>query len=63
MVVEGYITDKQAKEAASSVLDIKPRQNLYIEQVLFYTEHVRRYIEKNMGGKSYTGTDLKFIRL
>jgi len=49
MVVEGYITNIQATEAINTKLDIKPRRNLYIEEVPFYTEHVRRYLEKKYG--------------
>ena len=49
MVDEGYITNIQATEAINTPLDIKPRRNLYIEKVPFYTEHVRRYLEKKYG--------------
>ncbi len=49
MVEEGYITNLQATEAINRVLDIKPRRNLYIEEVPVYTEHIRRYIAKTYG--------------
>ena len=49
MVGEGYITNHQATEAINRVLDIKPRRNLYIEEVPVYTEHIRRYIVKTYG--------------
>ena len=49
MVTEAYITNIQATEAINTKLDIKPRRNLYIEEVPFYTEHVRRYLEKKYG--------------
>jgi penicillin-binding protein 1A len=49
MVDEGYINNIQATEAINTQLDIKPRRNLYIEEVPFYTEHVRRYLEKKYG--------------
>jgi penicillin-binding protein 1A len=49
MVEEGYITNLQATEAINTQLDIKPRRNLYIEEVPFYTEHVRRYLENKYG--------------
>ena len=49
MVTEAYITNIQATEAINTKLDIKPRQNLYIEEVPFYTEYVRRYLEKKYG--------------
>jgi len=49
MVAEGYITNIQATSAINVQLDIQPRRNWYIEKVPFYTEHVRRYIEKKYG--------------
>lgn len=49
MVAEGYIDNIQATEAINVKLDIKPRRNWYIEEVPFYTEHVRRYVEKKYG--------------
>ena len=49
MVAEGFITNLQATEAINTPLDIKPRRNWYIEKVPFYTEHVRRYVEKKYG--------------
>jgi penicillin-binding protein 1A len=49
MVEEGYINNIQATEAINTQLDIKPRRNIYIEEVPFYTEHVRRYLEKKYG--------------
>jgi penicillin-binding protein 1A len=49
MVAEGYITNLQATEAINTELDIKPRRNWYIEEVPYYTEHIRRYIEKTYG--------------
>ena len=49
MVEEGYINNIQATEAINTQLDIKPRRNIYIEEVPFYTEHVRRHLEKKYG--------------
>src|SRR5210317_378865 len=49
MVEEGYIDNIQATEAINTQLDIKPRRNLYIEEIPFYTEHIRRYIENKYG--------------
>ena len=49
MVDEAYITNLQATEAINTELDIKPRKNWYIEEVPYYTEHVRRYIENTYG--------------
>ena len=52
MVEEGYITNIQATEAINTELDIKPRKNWYIEEVPFYTEHIRRYVEGKYGAKA-----------
>jgi len=49
MVEEGFITNIQATEAINKMLDIKPRRNLYIEEVPVYTEHIRRYIAQKYG--------------
>jgi penicillin-binding protein 1A len=49
MVEEGFISRDQADEALSVKLDIKPRRNIYVEQVPYYTEHVRRYVENKYG--------------
>lgn len=49
MVEEGFINDIQESEATNTVLDIKPRRNLYIEEVPVYTEYIRRYIVKKYG--------------
>jgi penicillin-binding protein 1A len=49
MVAEDYITNIQATEAINQILDIKPKRNWYIEEVPVYTEHIRRYIEKEYG--------------
>ena len=49
MVAEEYITNIQATEAINTKLDIKPRRNWYIEKVPYYTEYVRRYVDKKYG--------------
>lgn len=49
MVEEGFIAAEQAAEAREVLLDIKPRRNIYIEEVPYYTEHVRRSIEARYG--------------
>ena len=49
MVVEGYITNIQATEAINTKLAIKPKRNWFIQEAPFYTEHIRRYIEKKYG--------------
>jgi penicillin-binding protein 1A len=59
MLAEGYITNIQATEAINTPLDIKPRHNWYIEQVPYYTEHVRRYIEEKYGKKTLYEEGLK----
>jgi len=49
MVEEGYINNIQATEAINTPLDIKPRRNLFIEEVPVYTEHIRRYLVDKYG--------------
>ena len=56
MVAEGYISNIQATEAINTPLEIKDRHNWYIEEVPFYTEYVRQYIESKYGADMlYTG--------
>ena len=59
MVSEGYITNVQATEAINEVLDIKPKRNWYIEKVPYYTEHIRRYVEKKYGRNALLEDGLK----
>jgi len=71
MLAEGYITNIQATEAINTKLDIKPKKNWYIEEAPWYTEHVRRYIEKkygtealyNEGLKIYTAVNVEMQRI
>lgn len=49
MMAEGYITNLQATEAINVKLEIKHRPNWYIENVPYYTEHVRQYVEEKYG--------------
>ncbi len=49
MKEDGLITNLEATKAIDLKLDIKPRKNWFIERVPCYTEHVRRYVEKNYG--------------
>ncbi|MDF1590061.1 MAG: PBP1A family penicillin-binding protein [Desulfobacterales bacterium] len=49
MVAEEYISNIQATEAINTQLEIKDRRNWYIEEVPFYTEYVRQYIESKYG--------------
>ncbi|MBW2660420.1 MAG: PBP1A family penicillin-binding protein [Deltaproteobacteria bacterium] len=71
MVAEGFINNNQATEAINIKLDIKPRQNWFIKEAPFYTEHIRRYIEKkygpnilyNEGLKIYTAVNIEIQRI
>ncbi|HJO63293.1 MAG TPA: transglycosylase domain-containing protein, partial [Desulfobacterales bacterium] len=71
MVAEGYIDNIQATEAINVKLDIKPRRNWYIEEIPFYTEQVRRYVEKkygpamlyNEGLKIYTAANIEMQQI
>jgi penicillin-binding protein 1A len=49
MVDEGFISNVQATEAINTVVEIKPRRNWYIEEIPYYTEQVRRYVEEKYG--------------
>lgn len=49
MEEEEYITNMQATEAINTPIDIKAKRNWFIEEVPYYTEHVRRYVEKQYG--------------
>ena len=49
MKEEGMVTNMKVTEAIDMELDIKPRKNWFIEAVPYYTEHVRRYVEKKYG--------------
>jgi len=49
MVDEGFIDNIQATEAINTEVEIKPRRNWYIEEIPYYTEQVRRYVEQKYG--------------
>jgi penicillin-binding protein 1A len=49
MVDEGFISNIEATEAINTVVEIKPRRNWYIEEIPYYTEQVRRYVEEKYG--------------
>jgi penicillin-binding protein 1A len=49
MVDEGFIDNIQATEAINTAVEIKPRRNWYIEEIPYYTEQVRRYVEQKYG--------------
>jgi penicillin-binding protein 1A len=49
MAEEGYIPRDQFEQAIREPVQVKPRKNWYIEEVPFYTEHIRRYVEEKYG--------------
>jgi len=49
MVDEGFISNIEATEAINTAVEIKPRRNWYIEEIPYYTEQVRRYVEEKYG--------------
>ncbi len=56
MVSEEFITNLEATEAISAKLEIQPRKNWFIEEVPYYTEYVRKYVQKRYGADLlYTG--------
>lgn len=59
MVVEGYITKIQAAEAINAPLDIKERKNWFIDEVPYYTEYVRQYVEQKYGADALYKGGLK----
>ncbi|MBL0714910.1 MAG: transglycosylase domain-containing protein, partial [Desulfosarcina sp.] len=61
MVEEGFITAEQDEDARRTPLDIKPRRNWYAEKAPFYTEHVRRYVEKKYGAETLNREGLKIF--
>jgi penicillin-binding protein 1A len=71
MVEEGFISRAQADEALAVKLDIKPRRNIYMEEVPYYAEHVRRYVEAKYGAEAlysqglqiYTAVNIDFQKI
>ena len=59
MVEEGFITNIQATEAINTELQIQPRRNWYSEEVPFYTEFVRQYIEAKYGADTLLNEGLQ----
>jgi len=59
MISEGYISNIQATEAINAPVDIKSRKNWYIEQVPYYTEYVRQYVENQYGADALYHQGLK----
>ena len=52
MVEEGFISNLESTDAINAPMDIKPRRNWFIEEVPFFTEHVRRYLEQKYGAEA-----------
>jgi penicillin-binding protein 1A len=71
MVDEGFITNIEATEAINTPVDIKPRRNWYIEEMPYYTEQVRRYVEEkygrdmlyNQGLQIYTAANIEMQKI
>lgn len=59
MIEEGYITQTDADEAFSTPLEIRSRQNLYLETAPYYTEYIRQYIENQYGADALYREGLK----
>ena len=59
MIAEGYITNLQATESINTKLDIKRRRNWYIEEVPYYTEFIRQYVEEKYGREALYKEGLK----
>ena len=67
MVENGFVTRAEADAASAAELDVRPRENLYLETVPYFTEHVRRYVAEkygedalyNGGFKIYTTVDIE----
>jgi len=49
MVEEGMVSPAEARAAAETELEIKPRRNWFFEEAPVYTEHVRRYVIERYG--------------
>jgi penicillin-binding protein 1A len=71
MVDEGFITNIEATEAINTPVEIKPRRNWYIEEMPYYTEQVRRYVEEkygrdmlyNQGLQIYTAANIEMQKI
>jgi penicillin-binding protein 1A len=61
MKEEGYITNVEASEALGQKLDIRPRRNIYIEEVPYYTEYVRQYVLEKYGERALYRDGLKIF--
>jgi len=71
MVEEGFISNGQLGEALQTPINIRTRQDSFIDQVPYFVEHVRKYIEDKYGREAlykeglqvYTTIDLNFQRM
>ena len=59
MVEEGYISRQAADDAYAAPLDIRARQNIYLETIPYYTEYVRQYVESKYGADALYQGGLK----
>jgi penicillin-binding protein 1A len=51
MVEEGFVTAAEAAAALETKLDLTRRRNIYLEEVPYFTEHIRRYLEARYGAE------------
>ncbi|MDY7032366.1 MAG: PBP1A family penicillin-binding protein [Thermodesulfobacteriota bacterium] len=66
MVEEGYITQENRDDALNTSLELKERENRLIKKAPYFTEHIRRYLERKYGSNTlykdglrvYTTVDL-----
>ncbi len=56
---EGMITRHESEWAFDQEMDIKPRKNWFMENVPYYTEHVRQYLIENYGEEKVLTDGLK----
>ncbi len=59
MLANAHITEAQASEALKIPLNINPRRNWYREQVPYFSEHIRRYVERKFGQEALYEGGLK----
>jgi penicillin-binding protein 1A len=56
---EGYITDEELKEASEAQLNIRTEEENTFARAPYFTEHVRRYLQKKYGRDVLYGGGLK----
>lgn len=59
MVENRFITQAEADAALKMELDVRPRENLYLETAPYFTEHVRRYVVDKYGEEALYNGGLK----